>query len=921
MRFGHWLSRRGRPCRSAKPANYRQVSNELEQLEPRYMLTQALDPLAAATWFQTVHEADSIELSSSVQGATGTSVGLGGDVIVGRWIVQLSDAALTTVGSPAEAESVLDGYGADLNVLHGLGLPGQILVQASRDTLEQASRALYTNPLITDYEADAYIIGPQEEQLKPQDTRFGDLAGLDNRGQTGGFEDADIDAPEAWHVVDAKLAPSPDQTRVGSRDVVVGVIDSGIDYTHPDLATNVWINPGEIPETLRSSLVDTDDDGLISFIDLNAEENASFVTDTNANNLIDAGDLLADNRWADGSDTDDNEFVDDLTGWDFSTTTRDAGGLLTSPGDNDPMDEHRHGTHVSGILGAVGNNERGVSGVSWTVSILPLRFLDTNNKGATSNAILAINYATMMKQRYVATLNDPAVEDGAQGANVRITNNSWGGRSRGGTMLRDAVAQQGAADILFVAAAGNGNVLGGVDIDQRPFYPASLDLDHVLSVAAVDFEDKLTTFSNFGVQSVDLAAPGLGILSTFPGGRFRRLNGTSMAAPHVSGIAALVAALSPQASALEIREALIQSVDTFSDLSNDVATSGRVNAFGAVTIDTIRPRAELDVADITDNEFGARAQEFTVTYIDNVALDVTSFDSADVVVTRAETGESFPATLQFVQSGGNGSPRSAVYGITPPGGTWDSTGNGTYAISLVGDQVHDTRGNFAEAQILGSFRAQLSRVGQFTVDSLVDSVDETPGDQLAADSQGRQTLRAAIMESNADPDENTIVLPAGEFRLTIPRTAADATADGDLDITRSLTIIGAANGRTVIDAAGLDRVFDVLPTATLTLQDITITGGVTSSGEVGGGVRNAGTLTIVNSTLNDNATDANGGALANLPSATASLTNVTLSGNRSARGAAVFNAGDLSLLNVTIAANSATEETGGVFNQSAGMSL
>ena len=933
MGIGEWFSRwRRRHRGSRNSTQHRPPNQSTERLEQRCLLTQAANPISAAAWFQTVQSADPLELTGSVQGVTGATVFLNGDAIVGRWIVQLSNEALTSVGSPAEAESVIDGYGADFAVLHGLGLPGQILVQASRDTLDLAASALHTNPLVSAFEPDAFILGPQEDpQLIPLDSSYDELAGLNNRGQTGGTSDADIDAPEAWHVVDARLEPG-DETQVGSFDVVVGVIDSGIDYTHPDLARNIWINPGEIPENIRVALFDTDDDGLITFVDLNARDSngelihsVDVVLDRNANGFIDAGDLLdEDSPWIDDVDGDGNGFIDDLTGWDFSEATVNASGTIISPGDNTPLDENRHGTHVSGILGAVGNNNFGISGVSWTVSILPLRFLDRFNRGATSNAILAVNYATMMKNEYVDTFSDPTVEDGSRGANIRITNNSWGGTTStsGGPVLREAVNQQGVADILFVAAAGNGNALGqGDDIDQEPFFPASYEFDHVITVAAVDYRDELVRFSNFGVQSVDLAAPGLGILSTVPGGQFRRLNGTSMAAPHVAGTAALIAALSPDATATEIRTAILDSVDTVPTLLNRVATGGRLNAFGAVTIDRIRPRAELAVDDITDADQDKQTQVFTVTYTDNVAVDVSSFGGANVQVVRAETGESFPATLQPDENDEDGPLRSATYSITPPGGFWDATDNGTYVISLLDGQVLDTSGIFAAAQVLGSFRAELTREGQFNVNSTVDSIDQTPGDGQFVDALGRRTLRAAVMESNADPADNTIVLTAGDYTLTIPGTDEDQAAAGDLDVEGTLTIIGAADGRTVIDAGELDRVFDVRPGAELILQNVTITGGVAPSGESGGGIRNVGTLTIDRTTLNDNESTADGGAIANLGDATASLTNVTLSGNRAARGAGVFNEGTLTLLNTTITQNTATVTAGGVFNESGAINV
>ncbi len=139
----------------------------------------------------------------------------------------------------------------------------------------------------------------------PDDGLFDQLWGLQNEGQTGGTVDADIDAPEAWDIA------------TGSAQIVVGVIDTGIDYSHPDLYLNMWLNQGEIPSDLVAVLTDTNSDGLITFVDLNDPVNASYTTDLNSSGFVDAADLLIDQNWADGSDTDGNGFVDDFVGWDF----------------------------------------------------------------------------------------------------------------------------------------------------------------------------------------------------------------------------------------------------------------------------------------------------------------------------------------------------------------------------------------------------------------------------------------------------------------------------------------------------------------------------------------------------------------------------------------------------------------------------
>ena len=219
-----------------------------------------------------------------------------------RWIVRLTPEALQNAPSVADAAGMFSACSTEFQVLCGLGLPGQVLIQASGSDLAAVEAALRANPAIASFECDSTV----SSQTVPNDPSYASQWDLDNSGQSGGIAGADIDAERAWGVT------------TGSRTVVVGVIDSGVDYNHPDLYQNIWINQGEIPTTLRSSLTDSDSDKLITLWDLNQSANSTFVSDLNQNGYIDAGDLLADPRWADGTDTDAT--ASSMTSW--ATTSR-----------------------------------------------------------------------------------------------------------------------------------------------------------------------------------------------------------------------------------------------------------------------------------------------------------------------------------------------------------------------------------------------------------------------------------------------------------------------------------------------------------------------------------------------------------------------------------------------------------------------
>ncbi len=721
----------------------------------------------------------------------------------------------------------------------------------------------------------------------PNDLLFAQQVGLNNLGQTGGVVDADIDAPEAWDVIH-------DSTRF-----VTAVIDSGIDYTHSDLYLNVWLNQGEIPLAMRvgqpNGLRDTDGDLLITFRDLNGPNggvgglNASLVSDKNGNGFIDAGDVLNDPLWENGTDEDGNGLEDDVIGWDFANN------------DNDPFDDNGHGTHVSGILAASGNNGIGVAGVNWQANLMVVKFLDNRLHADVAQAVSALEYVTQQRMRFL---------NHAVGApDVRISNNSWEIRtvtSNANVTLTNAIEEQLRAGMLVVAAAGNGVDDRPLDLDivENPSLPAAYvplmgpqqtpTPDAVLSVAASDTSDRLVFSSNFGLTSVDLTAPGLDILSTEPGGRYGTRTGTSMAAPFVAGTAALVWARFPEATALEIKQAVLQGVDTKPALAGKVATGGRLNAARTLDFDTVAPRAALTSAPNILVRGGA-SQDVSIRYTDNVALNVSSLGASDITVVRAD-GVTFNTTVSLVSvtPNTNGSPRDVVYRITAPSGTWTNTDNATYRISLLGNEVADTIGNKAASQLLGSFEINIPNPDDLRVTSTVDAVDGNIGDGRPEDAQGRATLRAAIQESNSNADANTIKLGVGTFTLTLAGAGEDvSSATGDLDIRQNLTIEGVDTATSIIDAASLDRVFHVQPGISLTLRNLTIRGGSASDGLGGGGILNGGFLTLDHVTLTSNtATSGGGGGV---------LNNVTTASANDT----------LTILDSTLSFNTATGSDGG----------
>ena len=334
---------------------------------------------------------------------------------------------------------------------------------------------------------DLLLHKTKDTETTPNDPMFKEQWALNNVGQNGGKEKAHLDALKAW------------LKNKGSQDVVVAVLDTGVDYAHQDLVNNMWFRPDNIPA-----------------------------------------------------------YKDDELG-----TIDDKRGFNSDNNLQDPMDKNGHGTHCAGVIGAEGNNNQGITGINWKVEIMPLKFLGSGGFGSTKNAIEAINYTIDRKKA---------------GVNVRIISASWGSTMYS-KALEDAIRAAGEQGILFIAAAGNDST----DNDKRPHYPSNYNLPNVISVAALDRNDALASFSNFGAKTVHIAAPGKDILSTWLNDQYREASGTSMATPQVAGVAALIVANNPKIKVEELRKRLLNSIDKLDILNGKVENSGRLNASKALS--------------------------------------------------------------------------------------------------------------------------------------------------------------------------------------------------------------------------------------------------------------------------------------------------------------------------------------------------
>ena len=375
-------------------------------------------------------------------------------------------------------------------------IPSQNIVVVKRpmfETTESAVKSLAVNSLVDVVEPNFIY----RASRLPDDPMLGQLWGIKNIGQKDssgkvGVAGIDVGMEQAWDIA------------TGSDDMVVAVIDTGVDFNHPDLKDNLWTNQAE------------------------------------ANGVA-------------GVDDDNNGVIDDIHGYNAIDGTGNS------------IDDQGHGSHCSGTIGARGNDGKGIVGVNWNVKIMSVKFLSSSGSGSLEDALKAIDYATKM--------------------GAKVLSNSWGGGGFSQTLL-DAIKRSNDAGALFVAAAGNSSN----DNDKNPSYPATYDVPNMISVAAIDNQGAKASFSSYGKRTVHVGAPGVNVYSS-TGGSYASFSGTSMATPHVAGVAALVWSHEPALTALEVKQRLLSTARPIAGLKGKTKTGGLVNAYLALTNTQPQPDA------------------------------------------------------------------------------------------------------------------------------------------------------------------------------------------------------------------------------------------------------------------------------------------------------------------------------------------
>ena len=458
---------------------------------------------------------------------------------------------------------------------------GLKLYKFDSDKTTQEAKAIFEANKYVDYVEFDYI-----QHKYSNDSRFNEQWALENTGQSSGLVDADINAEKMWAI------------EKGSSNVVIGIIDTGVDYTHPDLVENMGKNSLEIPNNQK--------------------------------------------------DDDNNGYVDDVYGIN----------AINSSGN--PMDDNIHGTHVAGIIGARGNNNVGISGVAQKVSIMACKFLNAAGSGGTSDAIKCLEYFASLKNTM----------------NIVATNNSWGGGPSSKAM-KDAIKVHETKGILFIAAAGNDSK----NNDTTPSYPASYDVDNIISVASTDRKDLISSFSNYGKKTVHVAAPGSKILSTVLNHGYGELSGTSMAAPQVSGLTAVIASKYPSYGYKEIKNLILTSGQSTTAAQNTTISGKRIrgaddNGVGALTCNNQTLKVKKSPLNSSYNIPNNESLFLSALHIncEKSGGDLTVYNKDNISI-----------VLQDLGTNGDEKANDGVYSLL-----WKPTKAGVYELDFGNDKVNVT---------------------------------------------------------------------------------------------------------------------------------------------------------------------------------------------------------------------------------------
>ena len=449
-------------------------------------------------------------------------------------------------------------------------IPGQNIVVVKRPVIENSAYSVNTlslNPMVEIAEPN-YIY---RINRTPNDPLLGNLWGLRNVGQAdsenqSGMSGLDVEAEKAWDI------------STGSSNVIIAVIDTGVDYNHPDLKDNAWVNEAEL-------------NGVA------------------------------------GVDDDNNGYIDDVHGMNFTEASKpEANGL----------DDHGHGSHCSGVIGARGDDGRGIVGLNWNVRIMPIKFLGADGGGSLEGAILAIDYATKM--------------------GAKILSNSWGGGGFSQT-LKEAIERSNAAGTLFVAAAGNESN----NNDTSPTYPASYDVPNILTVAAIDNRGNLASFSNYGKKTVHVGAPGVNVYSSIVGGGYDSWSGTSMATPHVSGIAGLLAANEPNLTGVEMKERIMSTARRIPGLIGKTKTGGLSSAYNTLA-NVVTPPDMNDPAQWASRTVSvSSAHPYVKKTKETFELDVPGAKEIALYFSRFETERNYDKVTLYDRAGNKVAEMSGNY--------------------------------------------------------------------------------------------------------------------------------------------------------------------------------------------------------------------------------------------------------------------